>query len=318
VKSLLAPTVVSVVAGATLDLSGISQTCLSLSGAGRVTNSGNESVTLTLSNSTGMATFSGSISDSSGTNALSLVQAGGATNILSGLNTYRGTTKIQGGTLLVNGSLGTDSVTITNSGTLGGNGTIAGAIMVQRGGGLAPGSGVGRLTVSNNVALQLGSTTLMEISKSPLTNDQLRVTGTLTCGGTLTVTNIPGALAANDSFQLFNAGLSSGTFAATNLPPLNAGLGWSFSASSGVLSVVQTVATDSTNLSCTLGSGTITLAWPADHIGWRLEVQTNHLAQGVSSDTNDWMSVADSQGTNSLVLPINLLLPAEFYRLVYP
>ena len=60
--------------------------------------------------------------------------------------------------------------------------------MVQSGCMLAPGTSVGKLTVSNSVALQAGSTTRMEISKTPFTNDQLRATGALTYGGTLVVT----------------------------------------------------------------------------------------------------------------------------------
>ena len=58
-------------------------------------------------------------------------------------------------------------------------------------------------------------------------------------------------------------------------------------------------------------SGTITLTWPADHTGWRLEVQTNGLGA-------NWYSVPGSSSTNSLIIPINPAIPAVFYRLVYP
>ncbi len=318
VQSLLAPTAVTVAAGAVLDVSAISQTYLSLSGGGRVTNTVGDLATLTLSNNAGTATFSGVIGDTSATNALSLVQSGGATNIFSGANTYRGPTTIQGGLFLVNGSLGTNTVAVTNGATLGGVGVIAGALTIQSGGILSPGNGLGKLTVSNSVTLQPGSTTLMEISKSLLTNDQLRVTGALTCGGTLNVTNLSGTLAVNNTFPLFTAGSYSGSFSATNLPPLNAGLGWNFNSANGVLSVVQTVATNSTNISYAFGSGSLTLSWPQDHTGWRLLMQTNNLANGVSANSNDWVTVAGSQQTNQVLLPIDPTLPAEFYRLIFP
>jgi hypothetical protein len=66
-------------------------------------------------------------------------------------------------------------------------------------------------------------------------------------------------------------------------------------------------------------SGTnLTIAWPADHLGWTLLQQTNHLQQGVSADTNDWMRVAGSSATNSVVIPILPGTPGGYYRLVYP
>jgi hypothetical protein len=47
-------------------------------------------------------------------------------------------------------------------------------------------------------------------------------------------------------------------------------------------------------------------------------MQTSNLANGISSNTNDWSTVANSQQTNQVVLPIYPTLPTEFFRLVYP
>ena len=58
--------------------------------------------------------------------------------------------------------------------------------------------------------------------------------------------------------------------------------------------------------------------WPSDHVGWRLLMQTNHLASGFSPDTNDWTTVANSSGTNQVSLPLDATQPAGFYRLAYP
>jgi fibronectin-binding autotransporter adhesin len=312
-QPLAATTPVTVAAGANLDLSGYSPTIASLSGAGKVTNSASFAATLTLSNNTGTTMLSGSIADQAASNAVSLVQAGNATNIFTGANSYRGTTTIRGGTFLVNGSLGTNAVSVTNGGTLGGNGTINGTVTVQNNGLLSPGSGIGKLSVSS-AALQSGGTTLMEISKSPQTNDQLRVIGTLVYGGTLIVTNVSGTLAANDSFQLFSAGSAGGSFSATNLPPLNLGLGWSFNSTSGLLTVIQTVATNATSMTYSVGGGAINLSWPSDHTGWRLQVQTNHLSTGLGTN---WFDVPGSSDTNSLSLPIDLNNESIFYRLMY-
>ncbi|BCU76388.1 hypothetical protein llg_11030 [Luteolibacter sp. LG18] len=54
----------------------------------------------------------------------------------------------------------------------------------------------------------------------------VQTTGTLTCGGTLTVTNTGSALVAGDSFQLFSAPAYAGSFSSVLLPPLSGGLRW--------------------------------------------------------------------------------------------
>lgn len=73
-----------------------------------------------------------------------------------------------------------------------------------------------------------------------------------------------------------------------------------------------------TVLSFSASNNTLVLSWPSNYVGSRLLVQTNKLALGISANTNDWTAVANSAGTNSVSVPSNLLLPAEFYRLVYP
>jgi hypothetical protein len=72
-----------------------------------------------------------------------------------------------------------------------------------------------------------GSITTLEISKSPLEFDSLKVLGTLTCGGTLVVTNLtPGMLEAGDSFEVLDAAIISGAFSGVQLPPLTGSLLW--------------------------------------------------------------------------------------------
>ena len=119
--------------------------------------------------------------------------------------------------------------------------------------------------------LQPGSTTRMEVSRGPNTNDVAQVLGALSYGGTLIVTNAGGPLAAGDAFTLFSAASRSGAFAATNLPPLGPGLGWNFNSTSGVLSVIQTVATYPTNLVALMTGNTVSLSWPSEHTGWSLQ-----------------------------------------------
>jgi hypothetical protein len=69
-------------------------------------------------------------------------------------------------------------------------------------------------------------------------------------------------------------------------------------------------ATDPTSLLTTISNNTFGLSWPADHIGWRLQVQTN---LGTS-----WFDVPGSSATNVFAMPIGGIGASLFYRLIYP
>lgn len=177
-------------------------------------------------------------------------------------HTYTGATAVESGTLALtnSGSIGSSSninisagalfdVSGTTSGSMtlasgkmiSGVGSVKGNFVVGSGARLAPGNSIGTLTFSNSLTLAAGSTNIFEISKSPLTNDVAKIFGALTTGGTLIVTNISGiALAAGDSFKLFNAAGYSGSFNYLILSSLPAGLGWNTNSlnTNGTLSVV--------------------------------------------------------------------------------
>lgn len=109
-----ATSVMTVKAGATLDIGGFNQTIGTLAGAGTVTNSGvSSAATLTLGgfgNTNSNTTFSGVIQDGASQLALTIDStAGGGPFILSGANTYTG------GTLICN----CGSLQIGNGGTTG-------------------------------------------------------------------------------------------------------------------------------------------------------------------------------------------------------
>jgi autotransporter-associated beta strand protein len=198
--------------------------------AARLTTAG-----LTVGSDNTSTVFAGNLSGTNG-----LVKTGAGALTLSGANTLTGATVLSNGTLLVDGTL-SGPVTAWN-GTLGGNGSCAGAVAVMTNAILAPGDGgIGRLTVSNNLMLAGGCTNLFEITKSPGTNDSVRVTGTLNYGGVLVVTNLAGTLAAGDTFKLFDAAGYSGAFTAVTLPAPGTGLAWNRTslAAAGVISVVS-------------------------------------------------------------------------------
>jgi autotransporter-associated beta strand protein len=304
-------TAVSVASGATLDLGGASQTIGSLSGASGskliLADTTNAAGVFTVGNASGTV-FAGVIS---GTGSLAKVGAGTLT--LTGANTYSGPTAINNGALWANNTSGSATssgvVTVADGGVLAGTGIISGPVTVQAGGALAPGNPLGALSVNNNLILAAGAETLLQVQHSPLTNSALKITDTMTLGGTLTITNIGGPLQGGDAFTLFSAGAYVSAFASTNLPSLASGLAWNTSAlaSHGVLSVVSTA---QANITASLSGATLNLTWPVDHLGWILQAQTNGLG-------TNWIGLPGSAQTNSMAIPVNPGNSSVFYRLVY-
>ena len=54
------------------------------------------------------------------------------------------------------------------------------------------------------------------------------------------------------------------------------------------------------------------LTWPADHLGWYLQAQTNTLAQGLGTN---WVDIAGSSSVNTETITVSPNSPAVFYRM---
>lgn len=87
-----------------------------------------------------------------------------------------------------------------------------------------------------------------------------------------------------------------------------------YTAGVGVYLPPVTVSTVPTNIVSSVSGGSLTLSWPADHLGWTLQVQTNALTSGLGAN---WVSVPGSSSTNSVVIPIDPANGSVFYRLFY-
>jgi len=68
-----------------------------------------------------------------------------------------------------------------------------------------------------------------------------------------------------------------------------------------------------TNLVFRVTNGQLTLSWPADHIGWHLQVQTNGL-----NSTSAWVNLPGAESTNLVSVPVNATNRSAFYRMAYP
>ena len=265
---------------------------------------------LIVSNSSGaLLALNGPVTGA-GTNGLTKAGSGAVT--LAGTNTYSGQTTVNAGTLLINGRVGTNAVRVNAGGVLGGNGVVTGPVTVQSGGVLSPGTSIGTLTISNT--LTLSGTTLMELNRSGPTNDVLTVSGSMTRGGVLVVTNIGAALASGDSFTLFKAASSSGAFSSVTLPTLGASLRWNTNqfASAGMLSVfaVQSPSVQPAGISGT----NLTLRFVSQSgVTYVLQTATN-LNRPVA-----WQNVSTNAGTGgmlNLLGPITKSTRQRFWRLL--
>ena len=250
-----------------LDLNGFNQTLGGLkntvtpANVAWVTNSSTTPTLLTLNAGTNNFSFGGSLGGpvslalNSGTQTLTK----SGTSMLNGLYTYSGNTTLNAGTLVLGSGIAlpntpaitvgsgaifdfsSSGFTIASNQILTGNGILVGNL--TNSGTLIPGSGFGGiLTCSNNVTLLSASTNCFGLKKSAGTNSQLRVSGILTCAGTLLVTNGAGSLTGGDSFKLFSAGTFAGGFTGFKLPALGTGLAWNTTnlAINGTLSVIAT------------------------------------------------------------------------------
>ena len=204
-------------------------------------------------------TVSGNIADSVGANGVIVVGPG--TVLFSGINTYKGPTLVNSGTLALSRAGGVTSVvsnsaniqiaggavldvtgisagfTVAGGQTLRGLGTVNGALKVGSGATLAPGisTSLGNLMVTSNLVLS-GNAVFRLVNAA---TDQIFCRGTVSYGGTLTLSNLNGTFQAGDAFTLFPAaGGYSGAFSQIVPATPGAGLTWDLSRlNAGIIAV---------------------------------------------------------------------------------
>ncbi len=209
--------------------------------------------------------------------------------------------------------------------TLFGNGTLNGNLDVTNGSvqpgrraslaGFFPGSG---LNISGSYTMRSLCTNIITINRTNTpANDSVTATS-IAYNGALIVTNIGDTAfpnASTNTFHLFNGALS-GSFASVVLPSLPTNEFWINNLTvNGSISVVNTnaaLATNPTNILFMVSGGTLSLSWPADHLGWTLQVQTNLLVVGL---TNRWVDVPGSTTVTSYSTTMDPAQPTVFYRL---
>jgi autotransporter-associated beta strand protein len=149
----------------------------------------------------------------------SLEKVGAGTFVLSGTNSYTGTTTVNGGILEINGSIATSSLTTVNANAaLIGTGTV-GNTAIAGGGVFMPGNGTpgSFMTVAGNLAFQSGALYLVQLD--PSTSSLAKVTGTASLDGGTGAAFLTGNYVAKKYTILTATGGVSGTF--TSFDTLN-------------------------------------------------------------------------------------------------
>jgi len=144
-------------------------------------------------------TYSSTISGSSTSG--SFTKAGAGTLRLTDNNTYKNRTVVNAGTLLINGdqTQANNTVTVNSGATLGGIGIVGGATTINSSGILAPGDGVGTLTINSSLSMAGGSVFKFD------GGDLVAVNGALTLANNW-VLSLGAGLADGGSVTLFTYG----------------------------------------------------------------------------------------------------------------
>ncbi|MBV9124755.1 MAG: autotransporter-associated beta strand repeat-containing protein, partial [Planctomycetes bacterium] len=191
----------------------------SVAGTADLTFSGPATLTTTptvTTTNTGLTTFAGNIGQS--TSGLGLTKGGAGTLVLSGTNSFTGTTTINAGTLLVNGAQGGSPVSVHSGATLGGTGVV-GTITALPGGKVTPGVSATQTGILSTAAatLSAASTFCVQVNGTSAGSgySQLSASGTVTITGSTLSFVLGFTPAIGNAFTIINntgAGAIVGTF----------------------------------------------------------------------------------------------------------
>ena len=123
-------------------------------------------------------------------------------------------------------------------------------------------------------------------------------TGTLTFASPATIASLPGSYPIDGGGLTANFGNYIFVQAAANATALT------------ITVNASPVSLTITRIPNSIVPNAVIVSWPSDHVGWRLQVQTNSITSGI------WTDVPGSTTTNQVVFPSDSLTGMSVYRLV--
>jgi hypothetical protein len=121
--------------------------------------------------------------------------------------------------------------------------------------------------------------------------------------------------AGGETFQLSSAsGTRSGNFGSVVIQNSTGATNGTFNPATGTLTIGSAIPTTTTNLTYSVSGGVITLQWPANYLGWSLQVQTNSVAKGLSTN---WVTIPGTASVTTTNLPVMTANGSVFYRMFY-
>ncbi len=261
--------------------------------------------------------FGGVISDGGAANTALIFNGPGSLS-LTGTNSYTGGTFVNGGTLRVNNPIGSGTgagdVQIASGATLAGTGSISGLVSIADGATLAPGNSVGTLTIGDGLVLGDGSVMNFEVGTA---GDLVNVTGDLTFGGTLNITNLSGFGVGAYTLFTYGGGLSLGHLTFGAKPA-----GYNYSINTEAAGQIKLIVAPTTppNFGKLTVSGTNLLFSGTNGIplGKYYLLSSTNITLPLAS----WACVAtnlfDTNGGFNFTNGINQNAPQTFYRLQLP
>ncbi len=278
---------------------------LSGNGIGLVNNNAG-TVTMNVGALNTSTLFSGTITSGGSGGPIALTKVGTGTLTLSGANNYTGLTTVSNGTLVITTAhAGNGDFAVNDNKTLG---------VVNNGGSQTA------LLNSLTVGDAAGPTTLFFTNVASTTVPVITAAAAVTKNGTCNIAISNSVVSTDGVYPLVKYGslAGAGSFVLSSVP---SGVTATLTNDTSNLwialkvTVGNGVNTNPTNITSIVNGTNLELSWPADHIGWRLQVQTNSLSTGLG---NNWVDVPNTGTVNSYT---NVVSPANgsvFYRMVYP
>ena len=261
------------------------------------------------------AIFAGTIAEQNTNTITAIEKTGAGTWTLNGSNSFVGGMTVSAGTLQVNNTTGsatgTNQVFVASGATLSGNGIISGLTAFDDEAILSPGNPSGTLTISNE--LDLSDQTELQFGLGT-NGDEVVVSGNLTLGGQLNITNLGGFGVGSYTLLAYGGVLTMGNLSIASAP---AGFIYTISTNTpGQINLIVQLPTPPVIGGIKLSGGNLVLSGSGGTANGTFFLLTS---TNIASPLDAWTLIAtnqfDASGNFNFTNAISPNSQQEFYRL---